>query len=347
MAGDLRLICVTKRMPHHGARAGYSGLIPHLGADRIVAVPSTGPVRWLGAATRRLRLGRPPGSDWWGAHSAAAELWAMQASLRAPSVVHVMYGEDLLGLSSYLSGPRRRVVATFHQPMARVDALHVPRGAVERLDALIALDEAAAEGWRARFPGLAVHALRLGVDTDFWSPPPEGAERKRTCLVVGAHLRDFEALLGAAPILSSAGVSLDLVGVGEEPASRLAKEIEVRRHVGISDEALLALYRTCGLFLLPLGGASANNALLQAMAAGCPVVCTDLPGIRSYLPQAAARWAAQGDGPAHAAAALALLEDRAEARRLGAAARAGVEPFAWPALAAAHWAVYRGSSARS
>jgi glycosyltransferase involved in cell wall biosynthesis len=337
-----RLICVTKRMPHHGARAGYSGLLPHLGPDRVIAVPSTGPVRWLGAATRRLRRGRPPGSDWWGAPSAAAELLAMTDSLRGPSVVHVLYGEDLLGLAPYLSGPRRKVVATFHQPMARIDALHVPPGAVARLDALIALDEAAAEAWRARFPRLTVHALRLGVDDAFWSPGPAEAPRKRTCLVVGAHLRDFEALVAAGPALRAAGVSLDLVGIDAANASRLAEVITARRHAGISDEALRELYRTSGLLLLPLVAASGSNALLQAMACGCPVVCSDLPAARSYLPEAAARWAPPGDGPGHAAAALAVLDDPAVARRLGAAGRAAAAPLAWPALAAAHWAVYQG-----
>ena len=338
---DPRLVCVTKRMPHHGARAGYSALIPHLGAARVVSVPSTGPARWLGAATRRLRLGRPPGSDWWGAHSAVAELLAMKAALRGRSIVHVMYGEDLLGLSSYLSGPRRRVVATFHQPLVRVDALHVPRGAVERLDALIALDDEAAAGWRARFAGLEVHALRLGVDTEYWRPPRAGAVRDRSGLVVGAHLRDFEALQAASARLRASGVSLDLVGVPESVSTRLARVVEVRRHAGISDAALSALYHRAGVFLLPLGAVSGNNALLQALATGCPVVCTDLPGARSYA-EGAARWVAPGDGDALADAALAVLDDPTAAEALGAAGPRQAARHAWPVLAAAHWAIYRG-----
>ena len=71
---DYRLTVVTKRMGHHGARAGYGALVPHLGADRVIPVPAHPLVKNIGAATRRLRLGRPPGSDWWGAPSLAAEL---------------------------------------------------------------------------------------------------------------------------------------------------------------------------------------------------------------------------------------------------------------------------------
>ena len=70
---DYHLTVVTKRMAHHGARAGYGSLVPYLAADRVVTVPAHPWVKNLGAITRRLRLGRPPGSDWWGLPSLAAE----------------------------------------------------------------------------------------------------------------------------------------------------------------------------------------------------------------------------------------------------------------------------------
>lgn len=337
---SLTLTCVTKRMPHHGAHAGYSALIDHLCPARVVQVPLNSQTRWIGALTRRLNPGRPPGSDWWGAPSLWAELSAMQGTLRGHHVVHVMYGEDLLGVSSYLASARRRVVATFHQPMTRIEALHVPMDAVRRLDALIVLDEAAAEDWRERCPGLAVHALRLSVDTGFWRPP-ERAERRRSCLVVGGHLRDLEVLSEVVAGLSRAGVQVDLVGVPPHWAQEVCLLPGVHHHVRISDEALLELYQGAGAFLLAMRAASGNNALLQALATGCPVISTDLEGVRSYLPREAALWATPGRAQQHLDAALQTLEDQAGAEARVALAQAHVQGYSLPAVAAQHWRVYR------
>lgn len=336
----MRLTCVTKRMPHHGARAGYSAVLPKLRADRVLSVPSQGPARWLGAATRRLLLGREPGSDWWGAHSAAAELWARAGATGDRHLVHLLYGEDLLGLSSYLSSAHHPVVATFHQPLARVDALRVPERAVSRLHALIALDEGSAAEWRARFPRLAVHALSLGVDTGFWSPPEAGA-RARACLVVGGHLRDQDVLAGSIERLLAADVAVHLVGIGGALTERLGGRPGVCVHRGISDEVLRGLYRTSGAFLLSLRAASGSNALLQALATGCPVVATDLEGVRSYLGPGAGRLVPGGDPDAAAAAVLEVLESPTATAALSARGRARAETYGLNAVADRHWQVYR------
>lgn len=333
-----KLTCVTKRMPHHGRYAGYSALLDHLRADRVISVSSTGVERWVGAATRRLLLGRPPGSDWWGAHSLRAELAAWLDRAPGPRVVHVMYGEDLLGLSSYLPRQDTRLVATFHQPMTRIDALRVPRDVVARLDALIALDEAAAEAWRRRHPDLPVHALRLGVDTSFWTP--SAYPRRRSCLVVGSHLRDFEVLQETLPALTEHGVCVDLVGV--DPARMQGKlPSGVRVHRGISDEALRQLYRDSGAFLLAMKMASGNNALLQALATACPVICSDLPGARSYVQAAAVRWVPPADPAATTAAVLEVLEDTETSTQRAARGRQAVGAHSLTALAERHWTVYR------
>lgn len=335
------LTCVTKRMPHHGGHAGYNALLPHLGASRVITVGSDAVTRYLGAGTRRLRLGRAPGSDWWGAPSAIAELRALRHALSGDNVVHVMYGEDLLGLSSYLSSRRRKVVATFHQPMARIDALHVPRAAVARLDALIALDEGAAKAWRARFSSLAVHALRLGVDTGFWRPARPPARRKRSCLIVGGHLRDFDVLEAVLRRLDTERVQIDLVGVPDAFARRVGDLSRVRRHARISDLVLLELYRSAGAFLLCMRAASGNNALLQALATGCPVVSTDLAGVRSYVGDRAARFVPPEDPEATAAAVLELLDDEPAREALSQAGLHAADAHSLPALAERHWDVYR------
>ncbi len=51
----------------------------------------------------------------------------------------------------------------------------------------------------------------------------------------------------------------------------------------ISDEELRYRYSTSAFHLLTMRDATANNALLELMACGCPIIASDLPSIVSYL----------------------------------------------------------------
>ena len=270
-----------------------------------------------------------------------AEMQGVLRSLGGPSVLHLMYGEDLLGVSSYLASSQRRVVATFHQPMSRIEALRVPVSAVQKLDALIVLDEASAEAWRHKCPGLAVHALRLGVDTDFWCPP-ERPLRRRSVLVVGGHLRDLEVLTQALRALVQSGLEVDLVGVPPRWAETLSGLPGVQHHVRIDDAALKGLYQGAGVFLLALKAVSGNNALLQALATGCPVVATDLAGLRSYVGPEAAQLVPPGQAQAHVDAVMALVDDADAVQPQVKRGLQRSQQLSLRALSAQHWAIYRG-----
>jgi phosphatidylinositol alpha-mannosyltransferase len=68
--------------------------------------------------------------------------------------------------------------------------------------------------------------------------------------------------------------------------------------------------------------AVANNALLEQMACGLPVVATDVGAVREYLGDEAGLLFPPGDAGALAAGVLRLLEDGPARRRMGIAARA-------------------------
>ena len=52
----------------------------------------------------------------------------------------------------------------------------------------------------------------------------------------------------------------------------------------MDDNALRGLYRKATLLLLPMQHATANNALLEGIACGLPVVATRLPGLAAHVP---------------------------------------------------------------
>ena len=325
---------ITKRMPHHGARAGYNQLLHHVPSNGIVWSSATGAGRWANGVTRRMM--RPlTGSTWYGLAGTYAELRAAaRARLGSKCLVHVMYGEDLLGLSRVFLGSRHRLIATFHQPPERFVQL-VSWRIPSQLDAVIILDSAYEDWWRSQLTS-PVYALSLGLDTEWWSSG--GEPRRDRVIFVGSHLRDFSTLQAAVRHLGGR-VGFDVV-VPRDRANALRGWPGVTVHIGISDEALRTLYRSAAVMFLPLRGASASNSLLQAMACGCPVVATDLPSVRSCLGNEAGALAPLGDAEAHVRVLEKVLESPQRGVMSEAARRRGGF-YSWMNVSRRHREVYQ------
>ena len=76
------------------------------------------------------------------------------------------------------------------------------------------------------------------------------------------------------------------------------------------------------MVVFALRDATANNAVLEALACGAPVVATDVGGVAEYLGDGAALLCPPGDPAALAAAMARVLDDDGLAASLSAAARA-------------------------
>jgi glycosyltransferase involved in cell wall biosynthesis len=84
------------------------------------------------------------------------------------------------------------------------------------------------------------------------------------------------------------------------------------------------------------------NAIMEAMAAGVPVVATDIPGNRDLVVSGETGYLVPlGDRAALGRLANKLLEDEALRTRLGSAARDRIAQFSVPRMVEAHAALYR------
>jgi len=147
--------------------------------------------------------------------------------------------------------------------------------------------------------------------------------------VVGGHsFQDHgayrEAVLGS---LSGLGLELgeDVVLVGTVP-----------------DDELPAWYHAADAFAFPSVNEGWGLAVLEAMAAGLPVVATDIPVFREYLtPGQDALLVPPGDDDALAVALATVLEDGATRDRLVDAGREVAAAYGWEASAERHLAIYK------
>jgi len=111
----------------------------------------------------------------------------------------------------------------------------------------------------------------------------------------------------------------------------------------VSEEDKARVYHSVDVFCAPnTGGESFGIVLAEAMAAGAPIVASDLDAFRQVLRGGrAGELFRTGDPAALAAAAGRLLDDPALRAKLSAAATDAVRAYDWPAVARDVVEVYR------
>lgn len=202
------------------------------------------------------------------------------------------------------------------------------------------------------------YVIPLAVAPGFRPRPPESAEcLRRRYLPPGGRLllhightqprKNLPALLQALALLNQQGWPAHLIQVGGRPdpaQQQLIRDLGLEQSVHfvgyVPDEALPDFYSAAELLVFPSLYEGFGLPLLEAMACGTPVVCSDLAVFREVCGPAAL-YADPGD-PAAFAAALARVLDTpslaAELRELG---HARARLFTWERTARETLAVYR------
>jgi len=164
-------------------------------------------------------------------------------------------------------------------------------------------------------------------------PSPHGTLR---LLFVGnwAPRKGLPHLLEAYDRLRANGVpaSLDVVGEGTPNAM---KRPGVTFHGSVASETVLAEhYRRCDVFVAPsTGQESFGIVLLEAMACGRPIVCSDIPGYRQVVDPGGSRLVPPGDAGQLAEAITDLARQPELRRRMGAANCARAQAYDWSLVA--------------
>jgi glycosyltransferase involved in cell wall biosynthesis len=227
---------------------------------------------------------------------------------------------------------RLKLCAVFHLPAARLAHMtaHCPRC---MLDGAITLS-------RDLIPVIAplvkpqgyIDFLHHGIDSDYFHP---GAlAREKILLCVGNHCRDFDLLNRIAEHFEQHADNYQLLFIGiDDENTRCRLHPRILRQARLTDQELLTFYQRATLLVMPLTAATANNAILEALACGLPVVVSDLPATRDYLTEECARFCEPGNTEAHVRAIEQLLP-ASQWNGVSTAARKLAEQY--------HWKLVRG-----
>ncbi len=223
----------------------------------------------------------------------------------------------------------RRSLGFFKQD--RPFLLAAERLATRGTDLLIANAQAVAEDTRAheRVPEEKITVVYNGLpEAAFAELAPASIQAPHPVLLCVANLKPYKGqryLLEAAGQLRARGrpCTLILVGDGEERSAleRQAQRLGIDvRFPGASADTGPLLARA-DVVVLPSLSEGMSNAVMEAMAAGRPIVATDVGGTPELL-RDRGMLVPPGDPPALAAAIEQLLADPARAAALGQRARA-------------------------
>jgi phosphatidylinositol alpha-mannosyltransferase len=281
------------------------------------------------------------------------------ATLRAVGVALEEFEPDLVhvhepltpsaSMAAVLKAGEAPVVATFHAfgERSRLLDLAAPvlRPVWRRIAVRIAVSEAAASFVSARFgDGLAI--VPNGVDVGLFAraTPVGGLPKGRRILFVNRlePRKGFRVAAEAFGIMAADRPDAVLVvaGDGEERSALADLPPDVRRRVvmlgNVDHDDLPPYHAACEVFVGPArGGESFGIVLVEAMAAGLPVVASDIPGYREVVRGGVDGLLVPPSDPVALAAALAeVLDDPALAERLGAAGRERAGTYDWDAVAA-------------
>jgi phosphatidyl-myo-inositol alpha-mannosyltransferase len=176
-----------------------------------------------------------------------------------------------------------------------------------------------------------------GVSTELFSPRPSRPSSTLRLLFVGRlsdERKGIKYLLEGFRAARQRGANVTLEVVGENRGVPLPAIDGVSYHGRLPLDELVERYRACDVFVAPsTGQESFGIVLLEAMACGKAIICSDIEGYRSTAPPGGAFLVRPRSAEDLAAAIEALAAQPARARAIGAANRARAGAYDWSRVA--------------
>ena len=366
----IALVCPYDWAKHGGVKAHVSALVDHLIANHDVRVfaPASAALSRSGADRVVQAVGRPLSVPYnRSVAPVALSPWVVRRTSKAlhdfePHVVHVHEPvAPMVAAAAALFGPRP-IVGTFHSwsDRDRVYRLVAPvaRRVAANLDARVAVSPAAME-FAADALHLPMGSFRVipnGVPVAAYAtaePLPQLVDPERPLLLFVGWLearKGLDVLIRAFLRLRTTMPGVRLCIVGEGPERQRCQQMvppSIRPDVlfvGAVEESQKPRYHaSADVFIAPnTGGESFGIILLEAMAAGLPIVASDIAGFRTVMKDGRqGRMTPAGNAFALADAIGTVLSNDRLAQAMAAEGRRTALEYDWPVIGARLESLYR------
>lgn len=341
---DQHVRFVVFRYSHHSPHSGYSRLAEY-GLTRykgeVIAVDKPLSRRIIRERMLWRIAGGTPGYD---RAAMATELKVGWHMLKDPGYVyHFLYGETTYHYVGCLNNLRQnRVIATFHLPPSGIRKAVQIDWHLRQLSAVICVGRTQQEVFADILKPDRIFFVPLGVDTQYYTPPASFETRNPDlCLVVGDNYRDYPTLRGVIELVAFQRPNTQFVVITSPRRFELiGSHPNLTLRSGIPEPEFLELYRSATLMIMPLHDTTANNAVLEGMACGLPLVVSDVGSIRDYVSPDGAVLVPPYDSQGMAEAVLELLDDPVKRQKMSQRAREQALKFSWPTVVEQLHSVY-------
>jgi glycosyltransferase involved in cell wall biosynthesis len=326
---------IFDRFGHHAGHAGYDQIFRYLTGrmpvEQLQPFPKSRAAAWIWE-----RMTNHSGMGWYDQFGTSVETTAALRILKGKGeIYHYLNGENsycYLGYVRRVMGRRRgALVGSYHQPPALFEKAVTKTGMLKDLDAIVAVSNNQVPYFSSLAgSGTKVIMIPHGMDTEYYCPAVRRPSDSITCLCVGQWLRDFPMLKAVAELVGprDARIRFRVIGCGK--AGEILQGVSNITVAGrLTDEELLDAYQQADIMVLPVSDSTANNALLEALSCGLPIVTTDVGGTRDYVNADCAFLAPLGDMEGMAQSVLQLAADARLRTAMGARSRELALTFSW------------------
>lgn len=336
---------------------GLSAALAAGGVDVTVLTPAWAEAEPPAASgVRVLRAAAPPEplpDDRWLAEVLDANVAMAERALTSGVAVDVLHVHDwMAGHAARVLAPAMGVpvVATIHATERGRHQGHLPpgfsawidaqeRALVDLADRVVVCSTPMVEAATTWLGAPTADVVPNGVDPARWRPP---RVQRRHDRVVFAGRLEYEK--GVQVLMTATdGLPLDvrIAGRGSYgPALRRDAHDGVRFEGHLPQPALARLLASAAIVVVPSLYEPFGLAALEAMAAGTPVVVSDVGGLRDLVPDGVGLRVPPDDPVALRTALRRLLTDRALRERLSRAGLSRAEALSWPATARRYRDIY-------
>lgn len=346
----MRVIYVYKRISHHAAHSGYDQLpkyVPSKELNSNVGNIIKKAIEILPDEYLKPLL-MPQAGGWYRNEFLAQEI---QVALGFPfhipfkkAIYHYLYGEDSFrwgGVIPYKFS--NRIVATFHQPPSVFSEVIKDKAFIAKADAIIVCGTNQMGCFEEITGRNNVYFVPHGIDTDFFTPNVIQQQNVLfNTISVGWWLRDNDMIKRI--IMQSNRLSLGIkfnIVTFPNHFDHYKDLKNVNLLTGLSDEELRRKYREADALLLPLKDSTANNAILEAMACGKPILTTGVGGVRDYVTDACGIIGRPDKEEMLIEGLQYLMKDSSIKKKMGIESRKRAMEFDWKHVALAMMDVYK------